>query len=974
MPYFPDHYDKLRFPIAQNGHVGLRPAQLAAAHALSAHFFGRSEAAIVVMPTGSGKTCVMLLAAFLLRATRALVITPSRMVRDQIGAAFETLNLLKSLGAIDNGAPCPKVAVVDGRLSDTSAWEALRDADVVVSTVQSSSPGVSGVALPPTDLFDFICCDEAHHTPAPSWRELLDHFKGARHAFFTATPFRRDAKALRGQVVFEYSLARAREDAVFGRLQYEPVEPTGGQDPDLALAKAVEAKYLSDRAAGLNHRLMVRTAQRTRADALAALYEKNTVLRLRTILGSHSPTRLRSALREMDEDKLDGLICVDMLGEGFDFPTLKIAALHSPHSSLAVTLQFIGRFARTTAPQTGPATFFAIPTEIETEAKRLYVVGAEWNEIVEEASRTRITSEREAREVLATFAPPTFAADVTSSTADAELDLSIIAPYFHVKVIEAPDGVNLDEQFEIPIEGQPLILRKSDEHHALVCVTRHVGQCRWSREDQLSDVHHELFILFFDEPSKLLFICSSRREVPVYDAIVEAVVKGTSRRLSPDEVNRVLRGLGQASFFSIGMRNRSAFGNAESYRMITGKSADKAVQKSDGRFYDRGHCFGRGKENGKDVTIGFSSASKVWANQRGTLPEFFAWCRKLAAKLVSDGAVSTSSGLDHLPLGKHVRQFPPYLVAGDWHPYFYQRDSLRLRFSDTEEFPLLDFGIRVVSTEPTQAVFAIEGHERSLEFVYRLDRLRPFSRTPSSGEVRVSDAEGRVEGPLVDYLCEYPPAFFTADLSRLEGHSLSTGTSAEHVFALDAIEAIDWTTAGIDPLVEKPNGIPTGRSIFEWLESRLVASAATVVFNDDGAGEVADFVALRESANGSTAVDMYHCKAASTLPVPGGRVEDLYEVTGQAIKSLRLTEARPMREHLLRRIKSTKQGLGRLVRGTEADIRSLLRDGVVATFTMTIVQPGIGLSLQAAQSSLLAAANSYVIGAQVQPLRIIGAR
>ena len=276
--------------------------------------------------------------------------------------------------------------------------------------------------------------------------------------------------------------------------------------------------------------------------------------------------------------------------------------------------------------------------------------------------------------------------------------------------------MNLDEQFEIPVEGQPLILRKSDEHHALVCVTRHVGQYRWSREDQLSDVHHELFILCFDEPSGLLFICSSRREVAVYDALVEAVVKGTSRRLSPDEVNRVLRGLGQASFFSIGMRNRSGFGNAESYRMITGKSADKAIQKSDGRFYDRGHCFGRGKENGDDVTIGFSSAAKVWANQRGSLPEFFAWCRKLAAKLVSDSAVSTSSGLDHLPLGRHVREFPPYLVAGDWHEYFYQRDSLRLRFSDTEEFPrsILESGLCPLID---QAVFAIEGHERSLNFV-----------------------------------------------------------------------------------------------------------------------------------------------------------------------------------------------------------------------------------------------------------------
>jgi len=34
------------------------------------------------------------------------------------------------------------------------------------------------------------------------------------------------------------------------------------------------------------------------------------------------------------------------LGEGFDLPALKVAAIHDPHKSLAVTLQFVGRFAR----------------------------------------------------------------------------------------------------------------------------------------------------------------------------------------------------------------------------------------------------------------------------------------------------------------------------------------------------------------------------------------------------------------------------------------------------------------------------------------------------------------------------------------------------------------------------------------------------------------------------------------------------
>ena len=71
-----------------------------------------------------------------------------------------------------------------------------------------------------------------------------------------------------------------------------------------------------------------------------------------------------------------------MLGEGFDLPILKVAALHSPDKSLAITLQFIGRFARTTAQNLGRATFFALASDMEIERVKLYREGAVWEEIL----------------------------------------------------------------------------------------------------------------------------------------------------------------------------------------------------------------------------------------------------------------------------------------------------------------------------------------------------------------------------------------------------------------------------------------------------------------------------------------------------------------------------------------------------------------------------------------------------------------
>lgn len=952
----------------------MRAAQLAAAHALSAHFFARKDPAIVVMPTGSGKSLVMAMVAFLLRAQRILALTPSRMVRDQLGEAFSGLALLRSVGVLDDGAPLPKVHVLEGRPSTVSTWEALRDFDVVVGTVQCASPAIEGVAQAPQDLFDLILCDEAHHEPAPTWRALLDHFSASRKALFTATPFRRDDKSLRGRIVFDYPLARAREDGVFGRLEYVAVEPSAGTTADVALARAADAQIRESRSKSLRDLVMVRTAQQSRAEFLEDLYAKETTLRLRTVLGRHSQRRVRSTLKAMRAGELDGVICVDMLGEGFDLPELKLAVLHSPHKSLAVTLQFIGRFARTNAPSTGNARFLAVPSEIASEAQPLYVVGAEWNEIVEEASRRRIDAEREAREVLGTFQPPPASPEATPADSGEEIDLASIVPYFHVKVLEAPDGVDLDKPFEAPVEGEPILLQRSDEHHALVCVTRDVSPCRWATDDRLVDVNHDLFILFFDEDSGLLFICSSRREMAVYDAIVEEMVRGAARRLSPEELNRVLRGIESPAFFSVGMRNRASFGYGESYRMITGKAADKAIQKADGRFYDRGHCFGRGADEGATVTIGFSSASKVWANKWGNLPSLFAWCRKLGGKLADDRAVKTRSGLDNLPLARRATEFPSHIVAVDWHEEVYKRTGLALGLvGDTvlaTPIPLLDLTMRVASAAKDQVVFVIEGTGVAITIEYRLDRHRWFSAP--DGDATCGDAEGRRPVSLLDFFHDYPPAFFSADLSRLEGDAISSPpTDMDDVFDVSSIEEVDWSGAGVDPLLEKPSGGPK-QSIFDWVQARLLATDAEVVFNDDGPGEVADFVSLTARPGGSTHAVLYHCKAALRNPVPGTRVEDLYEVTGQAVKSVRFASPELLRSHLLRRLTTTAEGARRLLKGNKHDVERLLADEVQASVSIAIVQPGIGRRVSAAQSSLLASANAYLVAGQLASLRVLG--
>ena len=78
------------------------------------------------------------------------------------------------------------------------------------------------------------------------------------------------------------------------------------------------------------------------------------------------------------------IVCVNMLGEGFDLPNLKIAAIHDERQSLPITLQFIGRFTRTSYSELGNASFItniAYPP-IHEELDELYARNADWNLIL----------------------------------------------------------------------------------------------------------------------------------------------------------------------------------------------------------------------------------------------------------------------------------------------------------------------------------------------------------------------------------------------------------------------------------------------------------------------------------------------------------------------------------------------------------------------------------------------------------------
>jgi superfamily II DNA or RNA helicase len=942
---------------------------------VAGHFSAKSEPAIVTMPTGSGKTAVIMGSAFLLRARRVLVVTPSRIVREQIYEEFNLLRVLKILGAIEPTLPTPSVHSIVGGIHAGSDWDILSPHDVIVSTPNSISPGIQGISGPPPDFFDLVLIDEAHHGPAPIWKALLESLESAKQVHFTATPFRRDRRELVGKLVYTYQLRDAYRDGVFGQLDYQPVLPAAGEDPDRSIAAAASQKLIADRRLGLEHRLMVRTGTKVRAHELHKIYTENFGLRMNVVTGDHSLKHLRRTVEQLRSGDLDGIVCVDMLGEGFDLPNLKVAALHSPHKSLAITLQFIGRFARTTAPNLGAATFFALASDMEIEKVKLYHDGAVWEEIIPNLSGRRVREEETVRELLSTF---TASQEDASDTAD--LSLYSLRPYHHVKIFGMGPGLDITHEIEFPAGTEVIHRHISGELSAAVYIIRRRVRPEWTTVQDFDTTEHHLIINYYLRDSGLLFICSSLRLDGLYEHIGNEYMNEDSpshlRGPSVRRLNKILLDLDELRFFNIGMRKSVLGNNSEAYRTIAGSNADEAINQSDGRTFRRGHWYGSAVAGDERVTIGLSSAAKLWSNKNTQIPNLIEWCRQLARKITSERNPRTNSGLDLLSTGEDLTRIPSQVTFVDWDQDAYQQ-PLTVTYTDNAGHAanthLLDLDLRIDfgGTNEEQVTFVISDSAMTYRATFSLETDRFIhARDDNATEVLVDEAQMTLD----DYLNTYPPVFFTPDFASFQGGSFFAATETNTPpFDLNQFESLDWAQLGVNVHSEFGERDERGQSIHEYLRNRLVESEANIVFYDHGPGEIADFVSF-SLRPGQVRVALYHCKASSAEQ-PGQRVSDAYEVCGQAVKCARWATSRLILESIDRRL-GRDSGGSRFEKGDVETCRQLLepRSRRQVVFESIIVQPGFSRAqLGDTVGSLLAAANDYLFhGGRFVRLRVIG--
>ena len=960
--------------------VGLRPPQIGSLFAIGGHWSLEDEPATIVMPTGTGKTEVILSTLVRFVQGTMMVVVPHRALMSQTLKKCLDLGILPQIEAVPENAPRPVVGVISRQATSDTDYEFVRHCNVVVAVINSLSQGSAVDFLPAlASACQCLVLDEAHHVTAPTWKVLRDAFESKRVLQLTATPYRRDGKVVDGKQILNYSLGRAQEDGYFKPIDfiglYEPNEEAG----DLAIAERAVQQLDDDLGAGLDHLLMVRVRTKARAEELLPIYQR--------LAGEHHPTVLHSALPGPDQksavDELRAgrckiIICVNMLGEGFDLPQLKIASLHDLHMSLPVLLQFTGRFTRrgSSTDRIGDATVIAnvANVRVQNELELLYVQDSDWNKVLRETS-SRFMQDRQA--LLEFFENSEALHDAAGIPSNVRLNPSGLRPAQSATVFRATSFT--PRRFVNAVgDWQVVGAWLNDSESTLFYVAASIDDVSWTRSRGVQNRIWDLVVAHHDQHNGLLYIHSAA-STPSLE-LAKAITDETAVRLSGESLFRVFGRLHRLRLNNVGIKKRGR--HDLRYSSFSGSDVGGALEQVQTAFATKSLLKGGGYEEGDYISVGSSAKGKIWSAGRGEIPSFREWCREVGAKLV-DETINTSDILRSVLVLRPVDEFPTKTVLALLWP-----DDMTRRAEDNVEIgglPLHQVTLSLVDITSTKLSWTIQSDTRTTCFELVLDDDQGHVvRQVSGAPLRLEAATTRMD--LSQYFERYPPIVLYLDGTELEGSFLSESQDAWAPEPLPAECMSGWDWDGVDITTESiwRAGVQRIGTIQGHVAAVYSADGYTLVFDDDGPGEAADLICIKEDTN-SIIVHLVHCKFSGGAE-PGERAEDLDKVCQQAIRSLRWAghvRFKRLCKHIECREKRTRDtssedGNGRESRFISGDLAITQNLEQAARFkhveaTVVVVQPGVSITgLTTAHRTVLASTRSFLLQTAGAPLELVG--
>lgn len=436
-----------------------------------------------------------------------------------------------------------------------------------------------------------------------------------------------------------------------------------------AIAECAVARLREDLAAGFNHVLLARASTIDQAKHLFNTIYSTQYADLNPVLVYSNSSGKQAALKSIRAGNHRIIVCVNMFGEGFDLPNLKVAALHSVHKSLGITLQFIGRFARVRA-DVGAASFVANTADdgVPQALENLYREDADWNLLLADLSYDAINPQEKLSELVANLKP--LAADEASP----ELSTISLRPKISAQVYRSADFLpdNYAKAFRAKqYIHQPQISRRDN---LLILVVNQKESPDWTDSRNIATDSWDLYIAYYDPNRRLLYVNCSRKGNAT-DGLAKAITTDAVK-IAGEAVFKSFAHLQRLVLFSVGLKSQSK--NVR-YQMFAGLDVADAIDPVLQHDKMKSLVTGVGYESGRRITIGCSQKGKLWSMASGSLAQWRTWCDELGAKL-DDANVTPDDFLRYTLIPAVISVLPDTVaLTADWPDQLFESSTFRFQ-------------------------------------------------------------------------------------------------------------------------------------------------------------------------------------------------------------------------------------------------------------------------------------------------------
>lgn len=281
-----------------------------------------------------------------------------------------------------------------------------------------------------------------------------------------------------------------------------------------------------------------------------------------------------------------------MFGEGIDIPNLKIAAMHDKYKSLPITLQFIGRFART-AEGLGTATFITniANDDIAESLKELYSQDADWNTMLNDLSSKEISKELVLQDLSEGFDTPLF-----DGMSIQQLRPKVSMTAYHVE----ERNWNLSSLYDL-FDADKCHFTINNDKNVIVIVEKSEKIAEWTSYKGVLHTSWELHLIYWNVETKMLFINSTVKGIA--DEISSALF-ASANRVKGENVFRCLYGINRLMLGIVGLK--SALDGPIRYKMFAGIDVGNGISESQKETSIKSNLFGVGYQGNGRTSIGCS--------------------------------------------------------------------------------------------------------------------------------------------------------------------------------------------------------------------------------------------------------------------------------------------------------------------------------------------------------------------------------